>query len=78
MINSEIKEKFFYLNNTIYVILTDLDTHKVYAFYSNGSSVNGFPVYGNSKADLANADNDKAIEMVVQSEANSFLIYQIN
>ena len=70
--------KIHYLNNTIYVILTDLDTHKVYAFYSNGSSVNGFPVYGNSKADLANADNDKAIEMVVQSEANSFLIYQIN
>jgi hypothetical protein len=50
----------------------------VYAYYSNGTAVNGFPVYGNSKVDLTNADDDKAIEMVVQSETNSFLIYQIN
>jgi hypothetical protein len=27
---------------------------------------------------LSNADNDKAIEMVVQSEAEGLLIYQIN
>ena len=58
--------------------LTDLDTQKVYAFYSNGTAVNGFPVYGNSKVALANADDDKALEMVVQSEEDSFLIYQIN
>ena len=70
--------KIHYLNNTIYVTLTDLDTQKVYAYYSNGTAVNGFPVYGNSKVDLTNADDDKAIEMVVQSETNSFLIYQIN
>ena len=70
--------KIHYLNNTIYVTLTDLDTEKVYAFYSNGTAVSGFPVYGNSKVDLANPDDDKAIEIVVQSESNSFLIYQIN
>ena len=38
----------------------------------------GFPVYGSSVIDLENADDDKALEMVVQSEASSFLIYQIN
>jgi len=70
--------KIHYLNNTIYVTLTDLDTEKVYAFYSNGTAVSGFPIYGNSKVDLANADDDNAIEMVVKSESNSFLIYQIN
>jgi len=70
--------KIHYINNTIYVTLTDLDTQKVYAFYSNGTAVNGFPVYGNSKVALANADDDKALEMVVQSEEDSFLIYQIN
>jgi hypothetical protein len=70
--------KIHYINNTIYVTLTDLDTQKVYAFYSNGTSVNGFPVYGNSKVALTNADDDKALEMVVQSEEDSFLIYQIN
>jgi hypothetical protein len=55
-----------------------LDTQKVYVFYSNGAAVAGFPVYGSSVIDLENADDDKALEMVVQSEATSFLIYQIN
>lgn len=70
--------KIHYINNVIYVTLTDLDSQKVYAFYSNGSAVGGFPVYGSSECDLSNADNDKAIEMVVQSEAEGLLIYQIN
>ena len=70
--------KIHYLNNTIFVTLTDLDSQKVYAFYSNGSLVGGFPVYGSSVADLSNADNDNAIEMVVQSEEEGMLIYQIN
>jgi hypothetical protein len=70
--------KIHYINNTIYVTLTDLDTQKVFAFYSNGTPVGGFPVYGNSSIDLSNADADKALEMVVQSEANGFIIYQIN
>lgn len=70
--------KIHYINNTIYVSISDLDTQKVYVFYSNGAAVAGFPVYGSSVIDLENADDDKALEMVVQSEASSFLIYQIN
>ena len=70
--------KIHYINNTIFVSISDLDTQKVYLFYSNGDAVGGFPVYGSSVIDLENADDDKALEMVVQSEATSFLIYQIN
>ena len=70
--------KIHYINNIIYVTLTDLDAQKVYAFYSNGSPVGGFPVYGSSSMDLSNSDNDKALEMVVKSEENGLLIYQIN
>ncbi len=70
--------KIHYINNTIYVTITDLDTQKVYAFYSNGISVGGFPVYGSSPVALINADNDKALEMVVQSEEEGMIIYQIN
>ena len=60
--------KIYYINNTIYVTITEYETKKVFAFYSNGNRSGGFPVYGTSVADLANADNDKAIEMVVQSD----------
>ena len=70
--------KIHYIDNTIFITLTDLDDQKVYAFYSNGTAVGGFPVYGTSPASITNADDDKAIELVVQSEANGLVIYQIN
>ena len=70
--------KIHYINNIIYITITDLDSQKVYAFYSNGKPVGGFPVYGSSAVSLSNADNDKALEMVVQSEAEGMIIYQIN
>jgi DNA-binding beta-propeller fold protein YncE len=70
--------RIFYINNVIYVTTTDLDAQKVYLFFSNGTPVSGFPVYGTSAADLVNADDDKAVELVVQSETNGMLIYEIN
>ena len=70
--------KIHYLKNTIYITLTDLDTQNVYAFYSNGKTLEGFPVFGNSNADITNADNDPALEMLVQSENNGVIVYQLN
>ena len=70
--------KIHYLNNTIYVTLTEYETKKVFAFYSNGDPVAGFPVYGTSVVDLSNADNDEALEMIVQSDEDELTIYQIN
>ena len=70
--------KIHYLNNTLYFLFTDLDTQKVYAYLSNGNLVGGFPIYGAGPADLINADNDPALELVVQSEQNGFLIYELN
>lgn len=69
--------KIFYLNNVIYVSVTDRETEKVYLFYSNGTAVSGFPVYGNSAIDMVNADKDNALELVVQSETNDILVYEI-
>ena len=70
--------KIFYLNNTLYFSTTDTSSQKVYLFYSNGEAVKGFPVYGKSAVDLSNSDKDKALEMVVATEDNSILIYEIN
>lgn len=69
--------QIFYLNNTIYVGVTDQASNKVHLFYSNGKTVPGFPVYGNSVIDLSNADKDKAIEMVVQTSEKDISIYKI-
>ena len=70
--------KIHYINNTLYVVLTEFETQKVFVYLSNGTLVGGFPVYGTGDADLSNTDGDSAIEMVIQSESNGFFIYQIN
>lgn len=70
--------KIFYLNNILYVTVTDLEAQKVYLYYSDGKAVSGFPVYGTSSIDLANANKDKALEFVVQGESKDVLIYSIN
>ena len=69
--------KIFYLNNILYISVTDKEAEKVYLYLSDGSPVTDFPVYGNSAIDLVNADKDKALEFIVQSESKDLLIYEI-
>lgn len=70
--------KLFYLNNKIYVSVTDLQSQKVYLFDSNAELQNNFPVYGTSAIELDNLDKDRNLEFVTKGESNSVLIYQIN
>ena len=69
--------RLFYINNKIYISLTDTQSHKVYLYDSNADLFPNFPVYGNSVIDLGNMDQDDALEFVVKGEENSILIYQI-
>ncbi|MCK8521579.1 hypothetical protein M0D21_08365 [Aquimarina sp. D1M17] len=70
--------KLFYINNKIYITITDIQAKKVYLYDSNAELFPNFPVYGNSGLNLGNIDNDPNLEFVVQGEDNSILIYQIN
>ena len=69
--------EIFYINNKIYVSVTDTQAHKVYLFDSNGKLLPGFPVYGNSRLDLENADDDAAPELVVQGDDDVVLVYEV-
>ena len=69
--------EIFYLNNIVYVSVTDIEAQKVYLFFSDGRPVPGFPVYGTSAIDLSNADKDNALEFLVQAEEKDVLIYKI-
>ena len=69
--------QIFYLNNKIYVSVTDLQAQKVYLFDSNAALMEGFPVYGTSGIDLANADKDSALELVVKGEDDGVLVYEV-
>ncbi len=70
--------KIFYLNDKIYVSLTDLQAKKVYLFDSQLKPINNFPIYGNSAIDLANIDIDNNLEIVTKGEHNSIIVYQKN
>lgn len=68
--------KVFYLNNKIYVSITDLQSNRIYLFDSNGELIPGFPVFGSSAIDLGNADGDNSLEIVVQGDEDNVLIYE--
>lgn len=70
--------KLYYINNKIYISITDIQAKKVYLYDSNAVLFPNFPVYGNSAMTLGNMDKDPNLEFVVQGEDNGILIYQIN
>ncbi|GAA3570084.1 hypothetical protein GCM10022395_19700 [Snuella lapsa] len=70
--------KLFYINDKIYVAITDLQSHKVYLYDSRSKLLPNFPVYGNSTIDLNQIDRDRNLEFVVEGEDNTVIIYKIN
>ncbi len=70
--------KIFYLNDKIYVSVTDLQTKKLYLFDSLGKAINNFPVFGDSSMELANINNGKGLEFVTKGDSNSIIIYHMN
>ncbi|MAP05715.1 MAG: hypothetical protein CMP79_03645 [Formosa sp.] len=69
--------KLFYLNDKIYISITDLQSNKVWFYDSQGKVLPDFPVYGASNVDLANVDGDAALEFICQSSADGFVMYQM-
>lgn len=69
--------QIFFLNNKIYVSVTDTQAHRVYLFDSNAELIPNFPVYGNSGIDLGNADGDGRLEMTVMGDEDSVLLYEL-
>ena len=70
--------EIFYINDKIYVTVTDKQTQKVYLFDSNAKLLSKFPVYGTSQIDMANIDKDSNLEFVTKGDSDTILIYQIN
>jgi len=70
--------KIFYLNDKIYVSLTDLQSQKVYLFDSQAKPIPNFPVYGNSTIDLENIDSDSNLEFVTKGDPNSIVVFKKN
>jgi hypothetical protein len=70
--------KLFYINDKIYVSVTDLQAHKVYLFDSLGNPFPNFPVYGNSIIALDTVNGNGSLGFVVKGENSSIILYEIN
>lgn len=70
--------RIFYINDKIYVSVTDIQNQKIYLFDSQAKSISKFPVYGNSLIDLADMDGDKKLELVAKDQENSLVVYKMN
>lgn len=68
--------KIFYLQNKIYISITDTQAHKVFLFDSNGELLSGFPVYGNSAIDLQYFQND-GVKLIVKGEGDTVIMYDV-
>ncbi|MCG2459818.1 ribonuclease HII [Flavobacteriaceae bacterium F89] len=72
------KPKLFFVNDKIYVSVTDIQNQKIYLFDSNAEPIPNFPVYGTSPIDLSDMDNDKKPELVSKETDNSLMVQKIN
>ncbi|MBT8246023.1 MAG: ribonuclease HII, partial [Winogradskyella sp.] len=70
--------EIFYLNDKIYVSITDLQSKKVYIFDSLGKLLPNFPVFGTASAKLQNLDRKRGLELVTQADEKTILVYKIN
>ena len=72
------KPRIFYLNDKIYVSVTDIQNQNIYLFDSQAKPISNFPVPGSSPIDLSDMDNDHKLEVVVKDQDNSIIVYKIN
>lgn len=72
------KPIIFYLNDKIYVSVTDIQNQRVYAFDSQAEAIPGFPIFGSSVIDMADIDNNGKPELVLKDQENSVRVYTIN
>ena len=72
------KPRIFYINDKIFVSVTDIQNLKLYLFDSLAKPIPNFPVYGSSIIELSDMDNDKKLELVAKDLDNSIVVYGIN
>ncbi|WP_179344095.1 hypothetical protein [Winogradskyella ursingii] len=69
--------KIFYLNDKIYVSVSDLQASKVYLFDSQAQPLPNFPVFGTAAAELQKTDGESGLELITQSDSNTVLVYKL-
>ncbi|MEZ4874650.1 MAG: PQQ-binding-like beta-propeller repeat protein [Flavobacteriaceae bacterium] len=72
------KPNVFLVNKKTYVAVTELNEHKVYLFDGAAKLQPNFPIYGTSEIDLADANKNKKLNLLVQGQPKEVILYQVN
>jgi hypothetical protein len=70
------RPEIFELNNKTYISITDTQAQRVYVFDENANLYDGFPVYGNSSADIK-AFKGFSVYLLVQGEEGEIILYRL-
>ncbi|GAB4161130.1 MAG: hypothetical protein Tsb0033_18080 [Winogradskyella sp.] len=70
--------RIYYLNDKIYVTVTDLQSKKVYLFDSQAKPIANFPVFGTSAAVLQKLDKSKGLELITQADDKTIVVYKLH
>jgi hypothetical protein len=70
--------KIYYLNDKIYITITDKQTKQVYLFDSQGKSIPNFPIFGTEKAVLEKLDRESGLELITQADDDTIIVYKLN
>jgi hypothetical protein len=67
--------QIFYLNDVIYVAVTDIQSHKLFLFRSTGDLLKGFPVEAHGLPEMADLDGDREPEVGIRYRDSVIAIY---
>ncbi|MEM9001798.1 MAG: ribonuclease HII [Bacteroidota bacterium] len=70
--------QIFYINDKIYVSVTDIQNKKIHLFDSQAKYIANFPVFGSSTIDMIDMDGDQKLELVTKDQENSIIVYRLN
>lgn len=70
--------RIFYLNDKIFVTVTDKQAKKVFLFDSQAKPISNFPVFGTAPAVLQKLDEDRGLELITQSDLNTMIVYKLH
>lgn len=71
------KPTIFYLNDKIYVSVTDIQNQKIYLYDSQAESIPNFPIFGSSAIDMDDINVNKKPEFVFKDQENSITVFKI-
>ena len=72
------RPQLFTVSKKTYIAVTELKENLVYLYDASGRLLPNFPVYGTSEVDLADANKNNKVTLLVKGLGKELILYQAN